>query len=118
MNKLTPDGQSVIDANGKAWALETAYPMPLPDGIYDNSTINFFYWSRLFKKWCAWPHGSLHWMLRTEPPPPKTQEELDEEAFEAWVERDAFTMNCGMERAYSQNAWRAALAYERGKAKP
>lgn len=131
MNKLTPDGQAVIDANGKAWALETAHPMPLPKDITSTRHIECLCWNKVTNRWVTLggvlDTGSscyTHWLLRTEPPAPKTQEQLDEEAFLEWRKRLGATKIAAeadmwaYHEATDRNVWHAALAYERGKEQP
>lgn len=110
MNTLNPAGTHVVDAQGKEWALDTAHPMPLPDGL-DWKLILF--WNSKFKEWHVLDYNSpdSHWIIISKPPAPKTQEEMDEEASQKWRKTVAGIVQFTDERA--EAAWHAALAYAR-----
>lgn len=108
MNKLNTAGTHVIDAEGKEWDLNVEHPMPLPDGITLENPRLWFYGKT--KGWgCFVTDDASHWMLRNEPPAPKTQEEMDEEAF------NHYRNTSFVPTAPWRDTWHAALSYARSK---
>lgn len=116
MNRYTPDGSAIIDATGKEWPVETPHLVPLPEGITDFAHGNAQYPAILFSadgKWIGYKGiGSRFWLARRplpEVPRVKTQEELDEEEFQAYWGR---TPLYGAKEG-ERNAFMAAIAYAR-----
>jgi len=121
MNKYTEDGNHIIDASGKLWAVETPHPLPLPEGIdvgFDrNRLAQVVMGPCSFAEWVARPYNVKtisHWLARRPLPPvpkPKTQEELDKEAAEAYATDNGLSVNLVYPEKFY--AFLAGIAYAR-----
>jgi len=117
-NNYTSDGKFIIDASGKQWPVDVAHLMPLPNGLQFHTIAGGGY-SLLFAgpdgEWsCEQYDTDTHWLARAPLPPvpkPKTQAELDEEAYHAYM---LPIVNKAHGIPY-QSVWNAALAYERNR---
>ena len=126
MNRYTDCGGFILSANGKQWPVETAHPLPLPEGIDENAylpngciqAVQFGPYSSE-RQWTGLRvSGVTHWLApRPLPPVPKvkTQEELDEEAYQNWLTEVDLprTVICGCAKA----GFKAGAAYSRKGAK-
>lgn len=125
-NKYSDDGRFIIDATGKQWSVDSAHPLPFPLGFDSDDRMDNAPFSAAFL-FCGdegqWrgidgkPKAcDTHWLARAPLPPVpkvKTQEELDERAYEVFC-REAFDPSCN---SALRSAWDAALAYARNPAK-
>lgn len=105
MNRFTHEGRFVLDAADKPWPVNQWHENPLPAGIEADKSAK----------------GCKYWLVQAPLPPVpadklKTQDDMDLEAFEEWIKRDAFQIDRnGMEYSYAINAFRTACNYARQK---
>lgn len=131
MNNYSPCGNFIIDATGNQWPVETPHPLPLPDGIdqEDYVRLGAAYstilvgpdscgeWNPTRLPWST-STPPTHWLARRPLPPvprPKTQAELDQEAYNVFIMGwNTPPVNYNL----AHESFLAALAYERNRIKP
>lgn len=123
MNRYNADQTAIIDSTGKEWPVDTWHPLPLPEGITScpDQGHSILYRSQKYRPTQYVYDGSTHWLARKplpELPKPKTQEELDCDAFDQWWSGpEGYSEACRNNRHLHCEIWHAALAYARKEAR-
>lgn len=76
-------GDKVVDSTGKEWECETVYEGKIPNDWNESRDVWAVYFYEEGRWGARYTGGYTHWLVRRrlpDPPKPKTQEELDEEA--------------------------------------
>jgi hypothetical protein len=116
MNTYTTDenGTYIVDRSGKKYRCNVAHPLPLPEGWspcgYDEAMlVSVVYGPGKDGQWSSVQFGmATHWLARAplpEVPRPKTQAELDREAYMKFIATKVPDTAWG--------CWQAACEYAR-----